>query len=83
MQENTRPIHKKGKVNRDCYEKFVAWDEFGYPITLNYKGDDTFKTTPGTIITLIINTFLLWTVIEKGMRMALRTDPEFVPYQVT
>ena len=31
-----------------------SFDENGQPITLNYKGDDSYKTMPGGILSLAV-----------------------------
>ena len=35
-------------------------DEYGHPILLNYKGDDTYKTLPGGILSIIAQIILLF-----------------------
>ena len=35
------------------------WDDFGYPISLNYKGRSTFNTILGGSVSLLIRTLLL------------------------
>jgi hypothetical protein len=61
----------------------VQWDGYGTPITMNYKGDDTFKTVPGTLLTILSNVFLLYTLFLKGRQLYLKTDPDFIPYKIT
>jgi hypothetical protein len=62
----TKKIKKRGRSHRDCFEWFVQWDGYGTPITMNYKGDDTFRTVPGTLLTILSNVFLLYTLFIKG-----------------
>ena len=34
-------------------------DDYGHPIVLNYKGDDTFKTLPGGILSILMKLLLV------------------------
>ena len=42
--------------------KFIKYltslDAFGEPVTLNYRGDSTFKTGIGAFFTIILRTFI-------------------------
>lgn len=38
---------------------FVSIDAFGDPVSLNYKGESSFKTAIGAIFTLAIKSFML------------------------
>ena len=37
----------------------VSLDAFGEPVTLNYKGESTFKTSVGAFFTLMLRAFIL------------------------
>ena len=38
---------------------FVSFDSFGEPISVNYKGETSYKTGVGAFFTLAIKSFLL------------------------
>ena len=48
--------------------KVLAWlskmikplDKFGIPILLNYKGDSSYKTVIGGLVSIVITVILLW-----------------------
>ena len=78
------------KKTRSCKESPVVLletlrnqDEFGEPITLNYKGSDTLKTIPGALISILAKAFLalvLWimsTYILKRSNWSM-TDQEVI-----
>ena len=37
---------------------FVSFDAFGEPISVNYRGETSHKTTVGALFTLVIKSFL-------------------------
>ena len=41
------------------YKFFVALDVYGKPVTVNYRGLDTYKTCLGALFTLVVKSFLL------------------------
>ena len=44
-------------------------DIYGVPITLNYKGDDTFKTVPGGILSICLLFSVMAYAFLKGKYM--------------
>lgn len=66
------------------YKQFRDWvitqDIFGLPITVNYKGNDTFQTQLGSICTLlyyiliIFNTSTLLTAFFDNSRMGMNSQ---------
>ena len=36
----------------------ISLDVFGEPVTLNYRGESTFKTSIGAFFTIILRTFI-------------------------
>lgn len=53
----------------------IKWfDGYGQPVTLNFMGDETFRTVPGGAITIAI--ILVWFAlsITKFQRLILRED---------
>ena len=47
---------------------------YGQPITLHYKGEDTFKTCPGGLISMTILLIIFCYAILKGKSMIKRED---------
>ena len=43
-----------------------SFDLYGQPITLNYQGEDTFKTCPGGFISMIILGIMLFYALLRG-----------------
>ena len=63
-------------------DKIKSYDSFGTPISVNYKGSDSYQTIPGGIITLIARIFLLYVATTKFIQLYSRSDPNFTPYTV-
>ncbi len=74
--------------------KLKSLDIYGQQINLTYKGDDTFKTTPGAVMSLIIiillvgyASFRAYVLLEKkdpnisksSFMRNLKTEPEYRP----
>ena len=38
----------------------ISFDSFGEPVSLNYKGDTTYKTAVGALLSISIKAFLLF-----------------------
>lgn len=55
-------------------EFIKGFDGYGQPVTLNFMGDETFKTVPGGAITVAI--ILIWFAlsITKFQRLINRED---------
>ena len=51
------------------YDNVRSQDIYGQPIQLNYEGDDTFKTIPGGILSIIILFLMLCYTILKAKSM--------------
>ena len=39
-------------------DKFIGLDSYGVPVTVNYRGDDTYKTRFGAMLSIITLTLL-------------------------
>ena len=46
-------------------DKLKGFDQFGYPIMMNFRGDTTYNTLPGGIVSLVLNGFLAWLSITN------------------
>ena len=49
-------------------------DIYGQPITLNYAGDDTFKTVPGGLLSIVLLVLVTAYTLLKGYKMVDRED---------
>ena len=46
-------------MGRSFREMFVSLDTFGTPVSLNYKGESSYKTILGALITIALKIFML------------------------
>ena len=56
-------------------EKFIGLDTYGVPVTVNYRGDDTYKTRFGALLSLLSYFLLISFAIERGTMLAQRSSP--------
>ena len=63
-------------------EWFTQFDANGTPISLNIKGNDTYKTGLGALITMLSNAVLIFWLYVKINKLYSKSDPEFFPYSV-
>ena len=54
------------KKGRDMNDYVKSYDEYGQPISLHYEGEDSFKTCPGGIISMIILAIIYIYALVKG-----------------
>ena len=88
MEENTHK--KKSKLreelreqrrgrcakHKDEYlERFKWWDSYGEPISLTYKGEESYKTIPGAIISYIVTIILILYAVQQGYLFITRGAP--------
>ena len=52
-----------------------SYDSFGEPVSLNYKGDSSYKTLLGAVLTLCLNTFLLVYAADQLLALVKYQDP--------
>ena len=57
-------------------DKFVGLDSYGTPVTVNYRGDDTYKTRTGALLSIITGSLLLIFGIEKAIQLTMRNNPQ-------
>ena len=55
-------------------EYIKSYDKYGQPIPLNYDGEDTFKTCPGGLTTVIIYLIMLMYVTLRVVQLKGRDD---------
>ena len=56
-------------------DKFIGLDQYGEPITLNYRGDSTYKTRFGATLSLITIFLLIVFTYKNGLKLVLRQSP--------
>ena len=59
-----------------------SYDSFGEPVSLNYKGDSSYKTLLGAVMTLCLNTFLLVYAADKLLALVKYQDPSVTQYTI-
>lgn len=57
-------------------EFVTSFDVFGEPITINYKGDATFKTCLGAVATIGLKVFVLVFAATQLLALTQFKDPE-------
>ena len=63
-------------------EWFTSFDAYGSPITLKVKGNDTYKTGLGALVTLLSNGLLAVWLFIRVNKWYWKSDPDFWPYTV-
>ena len=48
-------------------ETFKSIDIFGHPISVNYRGEDTFKTRLGACFTLIVYLLMIFNLVQLSI----------------
>jgi len=51
-----------------------SFDKFGEPVKMLYKGEDTYKTKLGAILSLLLNTVVLVYLVKKGIALVTKSD---------
>ena len=70
------------KVVKTTSKKLVAYDNFGIPITVNYKGEDTYKTWFGAICTFSVWVLMFFYVNRMYDELVNRIDPARTSYRL-
>ena len=63
-------------------EWFTSFDAYGSPITPTLKGNDTYKTGLGGLVTLLSNGLLAVWLYFRVAKWYTKDDPDFFPYTV-
>jgi hypothetical protein len=63
-------------------EKIKEKDDYGYPITFNYRGSDTFQTFPGGLFSIFATLCVFSYFILKGKQMLQRENWTLVTQNV-
>ena len=56
-------------------EKFIGLDTYGVPVTVNYRGEDTYKTRFGALLSLLSYFLIISFAVEKGVMLVERNSP--------
>ena len=65
-----------------------SWDKYGQPISVNYKGEDAFRTPIGGLITILAYCLVIAYSVVKGEQLVSRANPnvtsttEYINYMV-
>ena len=54
LKEKTSLMNSAKKFSSRFFGFFRSFDNFGQPVGLNFGGEDTFKSLPGGLLTLIL-----------------------------
>ena len=54
----------------------MGWDHYGVPIGVNYRGNDSYKTRLGALLSIICNLLVLQFAIERGGKLIFREGPQ-------
>ena len=84
-----RKHHTSMKVNEGHFltrwgflgEWLTQFDVFGYPITLTYKGRNTFRTSWGACVTLLACIALLWVIVAIAFQTYFQTIKKYTVYR--
>ncbi len=60
----------------------TSFDVFGEPITINYKGEATFKTCLGALATIGLKIFVLVFAVTQLLALTHYKDPDITQYVV-
>lgn len=84
MTEPENKFWKYFKKKAKKTQKYVtSYDSFGVPITVNYKGDDTYKTLFGAICTLFVVALMLFYSYSGIVQLVERTEPDRTSYKMS
>ena len=65
----------KRNCGRETKDKIKSIDMYGQQIMLTYKGDDTFKTTPGAVASIFVIAVLASFSFYRGYIFLNRINP--------
>ena len=63
-------------------EYVKSYDVYGQPISLHYEGEDTYKTCPGGLISMVILFIIYVYALVKGKQMMVREEWSLVRQEV-
>ena len=75
-----KDVKKKKNLNfvsrftAGSYDFVKSFDDFGTPVTFNYKGNDSFQTMPGALISLVMKIFMSYFIYLKIVNLINNQD---------
>lgn len=51
-----------------------SFDKFCEPVKMLYKGEDTYKTKLGAILSILLNTVVFAYLLKKGIALGTKSD---------
>ena len=69
-------------VIKNTRKFLTSFDIFGIPITVNYKGEATYKTFIGFLFSLAVFSLIMMYSLEGSLKMLRREDPERAFYKL-
>ena len=61
---------------------FISIDDYGEPVSVSYKGDSTYKTPVGAVLTLGMRLLMLIFTIYGVLKLTDFQDPQITQYTV-
>ena len=80
MKDFWKATKKKAKKTS---KYLTGYDWFGIPITVNYDGDDTYKTFFGFICTFMVIILMIFYVYQSTSQLINREEPDRAFYKMT
>ena len=65
-----------------AYDYIKSFDYYGTPVTFNYKGNETYQTMPGAILSLFFRVVLVVFLYFKGSQLIFDTNWSLATQQV-
>ena len=60
----------------------ISLDAFGEPVTLNYRGDSSFKTGVGAFFTIVLRIFIFTYGLFELIKVLQYEDPQISQYTI-
>ena len=65
------------------FKSIVLWfDRFGYTQQLNYRGNQSFSTWCGSIISIFFYCLISYYLVDKSVKLLGKNDPEIKSYKI-
>ena len=74
VKKKTKFFDIVSAIPSSIFGKIRDHDIYGQPISLNFEGDDTFKTFPGGILSILFKIVLLGYILSKFEAMHQKHD---------
>lgn len=68
---------------RFSIKRFVrGLDDFGHPIQVNYKGEETFQSLLGSVLTIVVQVLTVINIVRAIKEITLMQEPQIESYEV-